>query len=68
MLVDGPQVVGESQVSASQIVAEIVEGFEEGVDENQLPRRYHDANKKYFGELERRAPPQSQQSTPPDTP
>lgn len=53
MLVDGPQTVGESRVSASQIVAKIVEGIEQALVEDQLPRRYHDAQKHYFGELEK---------------
>lgn len=55
MLVEGPQVVGESRITPSQIIAEVVEGFEEGLDEDQLPRKYHEAQKRYFGELERRA-------------
>lgn len=55
MLVQGPQTVGESRITPSQIIAEVVEGFEEGLDEDQLPRKYHEAQKRYFGELERRA-------------
>ena len=55
MLVEGPQVVGESRITPSQIMAEVAEGFEEGLDEDQLPRKYHEALKRYFGELERRA-------------
>jgi len=54
MLVDGPQTVGESRIVPSEIIAEVVEGFEEGIDEDQLPRKYHEAHKRYFGELERR--------------
>ncbi len=53
MLVDGPQTVGESRIVPSQVLAEVVEGFEEGIDEDQLPRKYHEAQKRYFGELER---------------
>jgi hypothetical protein len=61
MLIDGPQVIGESRVTPSQIVAEVAEGFEEGITEDHLPRKYHDAQKRYFGELERRAREMDQQ-------
>jgi hypothetical protein len=54
MLVDGPQVVGESVAPASVIVREVVEGLEEGLTEDQTPRKYHEPYKHYFGELERR--------------
>lgn len=55
MLVHGPQIVGKSRITPSQIIADVVEGYEEGLDEDQLLRKYHEAQKRYFGELERRA-------------
>jgi hypothetical protein len=54
MLIDGPQVVGESQVVPRNVVSEVIESFEEGINEEHIPRKYHDAQKRYFGELERR--------------
>jgi hypothetical protein len=54
MLIDGPQVVGESKVTPREVVSEIIEGFEESINEEQIPRRYHEAQKRYFGELDRR--------------
>lgn len=53
MLVDGPQVVGESHINPRQIVVETVEGLEQAIEEERVPRRYHEAMKHYFGELDR---------------
>lgn len=62
MLIDGPQVVGESRITPARLVAEVAEGFDEGISEELVPRKYHEAQKRYFGELERRAREMEQQS------
>ncbi len=51
-LVEGPQFVGESRQAVKEVVASIVEGYEEALIEDELPRKYHEAQKHYFGELE----------------
>jgi len=53
MLFDGPQIVGESKVELKEAVAEAAEGFDEALSEDQLPRRYHETQKHYFGELKK---------------
>ena len=53
MLFDGPQIVGESKVELKDAVAEAAEGFDEALSEDQLPRRYHETQKHYFGELKK---------------
>jgi hypothetical protein len=50
-LVEGPQFVGESKQAVQEVVASIVEGYEEALVEEELPRKYHEAQKHYFGEL-----------------
>jgi hypothetical protein len=51
MLVDGPQYVGESRKTATQVVTEIIEGYDEAQVEEPLPRKYDEANKHFYGEL-----------------
>ncbi len=64
-LIDGPQFVGESRKPVSEVVAEVVEGYDEAVIEGKLPRKYHDAHKHYFGELpELIMPTESPQAEP----
>ncbi|MCZ6836434.1 MAG: hypothetical protein O7G85_11725 [Planctomycetota bacterium] len=53
MLFDGPVTVGESKVQLKQVAAEATEGFDEALSEDQLPRRYHETQKHYFGELKK---------------
>jgi hypothetical protein len=53
MLFDGPLTVGESKVQLKQVTAEATEGFDEALSEDQLPRRYHETQKHYFGELKK---------------
>ena len=52
-LVDGPQVTGQSQAQLKQVSAAVAEGYEEGLTEDELPRRYHEPQKHYFGELKK---------------
>jgi endonuclease III len=54
MLFDGPEIVGESNIKARQIAVELLEAYDEAVDEEALPRKYHDPHKHYFGELQKR--------------
>jgi hypothetical protein len=53
VLFDGPQVVGESHAKIKEVAAEATEGFDEALTEDQLPRRYHETQKHYFGELKK---------------
>ena len=53
MLFDGPQYVGESHKTAKQVVAEIVEGFDDAQIEEQVPRKYQESHKHFFGELQK---------------
>lgn len=62
MLVDGPQIIGESRKSVTQVLSGVIKGYEEGLTEDQLPRKYHDSQKHYFGELEERIKRMSEQS------
>ena len=52
-LVEGPQITGQSQAKLKQVSAVVAEGYEEGLTEDQLPRRYHEPQKHYFGELKK---------------
>ena len=65
-LIDGPQFVGESKRPVSEVVAEVVEGYDEAVIEGKLPRKYHDAHKHYFGELDARITPTESSQAEPD--
>ncbi|MBT8484588.1 MAG: hypothetical protein HKO59_09095 [Phycisphaerales bacterium] len=53
MLIDGVPIRGESKAKLKQVVEGAAEGFDEALNEDQLPRRYHEAQKHYFGELQR---------------
>ncbi|MHC4218467.1 MAG: hypothetical protein ACYSU7_08425 [Planctomycetota bacterium] len=48
--IDGPNVVGESQVQLKQVSVAVSEGYEEAQTEEQIPPRYRDTHKHYFGE------------------
>jgi hypothetical protein len=50
---DGPQVRGESQAEMRQVVRKVDEGYDEATNEEDLPRRYHEAQLHYFGELKK---------------
>ncbi len=52
-LIEGPQIVGESNKTARQIAAELIEGFDEAQLEEPVPRKYQEANKHYFGEMKK---------------
>ena len=51
--IDGPQIVGESTAQFRQVAAAVKEGYDEAQSEDQLPRKYSDTHKHYFGELAR---------------
>jgi hypothetical protein len=53
MLFEGPQIRGESKAKLLEVVAEASKGFDEGMEEDQLPRQYHEVHQHYFGELEK---------------
>jgi hypothetical protein len=50
-LVAGPLVVGESTSKLEAVAALIEDTYEEALNEEQLPPKYHDINQVYFGEL-----------------
>ncbi len=52
-LVQGPLVVGESHAKLQQVAALIENTYEEALNEEQLPPKYHDINQVYFGELQK---------------
>ena len=52
--IDGPNVVGESSAQLRQVSVAISEGYDEAQAEEQIPPRYVDAHKHYFGELKKR--------------
>ncbi|MHC4992283.1 MAG: hypothetical protein ACYTGC_15020 [Planctomycetota bacterium] len=54
MLFDGPEVVGESTIKAKQVAVELLEAYDDALVEEQLPRKYHDPHKHYFGEMKKR--------------
>ncbi|MFK7961326.1 MAG: hypothetical protein AB8G96_12475 [Phycisphaerales bacterium] len=54
MLVDGEPITGEAKARIRDVVRAQSSGFDEAIDESPLPRRYHDAVKHYFGQLEER--------------
>ncbi|MCP3905422.1 MAG: hypothetical protein GY715_17490 [Planctomycetes bacterium] len=51
MLIDGVPVRGESKAKLRNVVVKTAEGFDEAIAEDPLPRKYHEAQKTYFGEL-----------------
>ena len=51
-LVEGPNYQGESTAKLQQVQAAIDEGYEEGISEDEIPIRYREAQKHYFGELQ----------------
>ncbi len=52
-LVQGTQIRGDSKVRLQEILTEISEGLEEGVNEEWVPREYQEAVKAYFSNLRR---------------
>lgn len=51
-LVEGPNYQGESTKTLEQVEAVVAEGYEEGLSEDEIPIRYREAQKHYFGELQ----------------
>lgn len=54
-LVQGTQLRGDSRVTLEQLAAQITEGFEEGLNEDWVPREYQQAVKAYFTNLQTQA-------------
>jgi len=48
----GSQVKGEAKRDFSEVIQSAGDGAAEAISENQIPRKYEDAVKKYFGQLE----------------
>jgi hypothetical protein len=48
--IDGPQIVGESRAQLHQVAVAVSEGYDEAQSEEQIPPKYVDAHKHYFGE------------------
>ncbi len=51
--IDGPQIVGQSRAQLRQVAAAVDRGFDEALNDEQLPRKYHEAHMHYFGELKK---------------
>lgn len=77
--IEGQQIKGESTAKLKSVVATATEGLKQGVKEEDIPRKYAEAHKHYFGELEARikaqeaakptpAPPGTPPSEPPSEP
>ena len=52
--IDGPNVVGESSAKLRQVSVAVSEGYDEAQAEEQIPPKYVEAHKHYFGELKKR--------------
>lgn len=52
-LVKGTPIKGESKAKLRDIIASENVGYDEAQNEDPLPRRYHEAQKHYFGELQK---------------
>jgi hypothetical protein len=52
--IDGPNVVGESSAQLRQVSVAVSEGYDEAQSEEQIPPKYVEAHKHYFGELKKR--------------
>jgi hypothetical protein len=53
MLIDGTPIRGESKAKLRKVIESGATGYDEAITEDPLPRRYHEAQKHYFGELQR---------------
>lgn len=51
--IQGEQIVGESKAKLRAVVAENMQGIDEALAEEQVPVKYHDTQKHYFGELDK---------------
>lgn len=66
-LVEGPQRVGESTQPITQVaLREISDGYDDATIEDELPRKYEEPMKHYFGELEKQVQAQHVESLTPD--
>jgi hypothetical protein len=52
-LFDGEQIRGESKAQLIKVIENERKGFDEGLTEDQVHRKYQEAQKHYFGELEK---------------
>ncbi|MHC4081709.1 MAG: hypothetical protein ACYTFF_01790 [Planctomycetota bacterium] len=52
--IDGEVFVGESQAELRQVSVAVSEGYDEAQSEEQIPPKYVEAHKHYFGELKKR--------------
>lgn len=52
---DGPIVKGESTIQFRQAALSNAESYADGVKDEQIPRKYHEALQRYFGELREKA-------------
>jgi hypothetical protein len=52
--IDGPNIVGESSAKLRQVSVAVSEGYDEAQAEEQIPPKYVEAHKHYFGELKKR--------------
>ncbi len=54
-LFEGPLIRGESTATFRDAARSAAESFADEVNDDQIPHKYHDAMKRYFGEMQERA-------------
>jgi hypothetical protein len=54
-LFEGPLIKGESQATFRDVARSAAESFADEVNDDQIPQKYHDAVKRYFGEMKEAA-------------
>lgn len=54
-LFEGPLIKGESQAAFREVARSAAESYADEVNDDQIPQKYHDAVKRYFGQLKEKA-------------
>lgn len=67
-LVEGDSIRGESKAEFARVVASAEQGATEAIENNTIPREYHDAIKSYFGRLKSKAQKAASEKAPDDKP
>lgn len=65
-LVEGDSIRGESKAEFARVVASADQGATEAIENNTIPREYHDAIKSYFGRLKNKAQKAANEKAPVD--
>ena len=51
MAVEGEPITGEAKSKLKEVIAAAAEGYDDAIREREVPRRYHEPFKHYFGTL-----------------